>query len=270
MNQYFNAADGHLSREIFLNALGWIQASALIAFQMHVYATGKWGVKPDFNLIVEGDTAHNIYAVGMIIFVTYFREFHFYWIHRLEHDWFEPTSPFRFLDVGHLLYKVSHSWHHKSVNPGPISGLSMHPIEHFVYFSVAFLPYLSAIFPSIPPMHPMVFLYAMYHALIAPTGGHDGHMNPGGESDYHQLHHECLNVNYGVPPVLDFDGWFGSYCARDWYVVCGNNVRLAQAYGKELEGNGGDKDKALAAVAKSFGVTVEDVKKGRSIAKKAN
>lgn len=47
-----------------------------------------------------------------VLFCTpFWREFHFYWIHRFSH--WKP------------LYKSVHYLHHKNVNPGPWSGLSM-------------------------------------------------------------------------------------------------------------------------------------------------
>ena len=46
-------------------------------------------------------------------------------------------------------YMKAHKLHHKSMNPGPWSGLSMHPIEHFLYYSCAWLPALFM------PLHPV-------------------------------------------------------------------------------------------------------------------
>jgi sterol desaturase/sphingolipid hydroxylase (fatty acid hydroxylase superfamily) len=34
-------------------------------------------------------------------------------------------------DPGKFLYLNFHKLHHASYNPGPFSGLSMHPVEHF-------------------------------------------------------------------------------------------------------------------------------------------
>ena len=53
--------------------------------------------------------------------IPLWREVHFYAIHRLIH-W--PP-----------LYQAVHSLHHRNTNPGPWSGLSMHPVEHLLYFS---------------------------------------------------------------------------------------------------------------------------------------
>jgi sterol desaturase/sphingolipid hydroxylase (fatty acid hydroxylase superfamily) len=52
----------------------------------------------------------------------------FYFAHRLLH-W--PP-----------LYELAHKLHHRNTNPGPWSGLSMHPIEHVIYFSTIALFFL--------------------------------------------------------------------------------------------------------------------------------
>ena len=41
----------------------------------------------------------------------------------------------RFLHEAPGLYKWVHYLHHKSRAPGPFSGLSMHPVEHLIFFS---------------------------------------------------------------------------------------------------------------------------------------
>ena len=41
----------------------------------------------------------------------------------------------RFLHEAPGFYKWVHYLHHKSRAPGPFSGLSMHPVEHLIFFS---------------------------------------------------------------------------------------------------------------------------------------
>src|SRR5690349_15266192 len=62
---------------------------------------------------------HPVYFVLGFAAIPFWREFHFYWTHRLIH--WKP------------LYKHVHYLHHKNVNPGPWSGLAMHPVEHVIY-----------------------------------------------------------------------------------------------------------------------------------------
>lgn len=137
---------------------------------------------------------HPIYAVFLTLAVIYFRYLHFYFIHRLIH--WKP------------LYKLCHSLHHRNINVGPWSGLSMHPIEHIFYFSCVF-------FNWIVPSSPFHAIFNLMHAGISPAVGHLGfhEMVVNGEkavpSDnyFHYLHHRYFTVNYGVE-VFPLDWWF--------------------------------------------------------------
>lgn len=156
----------------------------------------------------------------------------------------------------------------------------MHPIEHFFYFQCAWLPLLAAAAPALA-VHPMHFLYALLHACIAPIAGHDGYAAPGGNSDYHYLHHAYLEVNYGVPCVsrvacapslrvpapprahhpssptrkrrwpFDFDSFFGSWVEPAWCDKTRTkegkvSIRRAKLYGKFLAGKTGAEAEAAA------------------------
>ena len=124
----FTSSSGNLQREIFFTTLGWIQSSMFQCTFMHLWASGKLPYYNDF-------WAAPAWSIGHLLFVTYWREFHFYWCHRMIHPWFKKGSPLKSLDIGQFLYTHFHSLHHKSYNPGPWSGLSMHPVEHFFYYS---------------------------------------------------------------------------------------------------------------------------------------
>ena len=208
------AGDNHLRREVFLQTLGWLQAAALQVAFARLYATGAigslggahfWaglgGAWPASTqqLLATLATPETRWNIASVLLVTYWREIHFYWCHRMIHPWTGlQGSQAPWWDLGAVLYTHAHSWHHKSRNPGPWSGMSMHPVEHFFYFQCAWLPLLAAFVPALA-MHPMHFLYAIFHACIAPIAGHDGYASPGGNSDYHYLHHAHFEVNYGVP-----------------------------------------------------------------------
>eukprot|EP01051_Picozoa_sp_SAG22_P002068 SAG22_NODE_88_length_21409_cov_11.207180_5_plen_112_part_00 len=77
----------------------------------------------------------------------------------------------------------------------------MHPVEHFFYYTCTLLPLFFK-------AHPLHFLYAKFHADIAPIAGHDGMAFSGG--DFHWLHHHRFECNYGVP-LIDFDRLFGTW-----------------------------------------------------------
>jgi sterol desaturase/sphingolipid hydroxylase (fatty acid hydroxylase superfamily) len=104
-----------------------------------------------------------------------------------------------------------HKLHHNNVNPGPWSGLAMHPVEHFLYFSVV------AVFWIIPS-NPLHAIFALLHAGLAPAPGHAGFdkVEIGKDSAIdihtyeHYLHHKYFECNYsdGVVPL---DKWFGTF-----------------------------------------------------------
>lgn len=190
----WSSTNGNLQREIFFTTLGWIQSSMFQCVMMNLWASGKLSYYNEFWSVPAWSLFH-------LLFVTYWREFHFYWCHRMIHPWFGKKSPYKPLDLGQFLYTNFHSLHHKSNNPGPWSGLSMHPVEHFFYYSCTLLPLFFK-------AHPLHFLYAKFHADIAPIAGHDGMAFSGG--DFHWLHHHKFECNYGVP-LIDFDRLFGTW-----------------------------------------------------------
>ncbi len=124
-------------------------------------------------------------------------ELHFYCIHRLIH------LP--------ILYKWIHSVHHNSVNPSPWSSLSMHPVEHLLYWSDSLIHLLI-------PSHPLLVLY---HLNITGTGAVVGHIGfdkieTGAETAIdshafaHYLHHKYFEVNY-ADGAVPLDRWFGTW-----------------------------------------------------------
>ena len=74
-----------------------------------------------------------IYIIILFIFVPHIHIHYFYFSHRLTH--WKP------------LYDSAHYLHHKNVNTGPWSGISMHPIENLIYQSS---PLIHFIIPSDP------------------------------------------------------------------------------------------------------------------------
>lgn len=152
------------------------------------YATGR------IPWIDPGE--HRVWFVVLLLLVPVWTEIHFYAIHRLIH-W--PP-----------LYKTIHSLHHRNTNPAPWSGLSMHPLEHLVYFSTAALFW-------VVPAHPVHALFCSFHRMMAPVPGHTGFdrielgraaVSTGGYAHY--LHHKLFEVNY-ADGVLPLDRWFGSF-----------------------------------------------------------
>jgi sterol desaturase/sphingolipid hydroxylase (fatty acid hydroxylase superfamily) len=138
---------------------------------------------------------HPVMFILWLVAIPFWREFHFYWIHRAIH--WKP------------LYKYVHYLHHKNVNPNPWSGMAMHPVEIVLYLSVVLIHWVA-------PSHPFHFLFNLQHAALAPACGHHGFEGPILEgtwptgSYFHYLHHRYFECNYGEA-TLPFDKWFGTF-----------------------------------------------------------
>ncbi len=141
--------------------------------------------------------ASPLIMVAWFVAVVFIREVHFWLVHRLIHS--------------KALYKTVHSLHHRNVNPTPWSGLSMHPLEHLLYFSGVLVHWII-------PSHPVHAMYNLMHATLAPVPGHsgfdrveltDGTSLPTG-CLAHYLHHKYFEVNYS-DGLIPLDRWFGSF-----------------------------------------------------------
>jgi len=153
------------------------------------YANG-WGPWVTF-------ATHPVWLVCFGLSLPIYHEVHFYCIHRLIH------VP--------VLYRWIHSVHHNSVNPSPWSSLSMHPIEHLLYWS-------DSLVHLILPSHPLL---ALYNFQITGTGAVIGHVgfdkivtgeNSGIDTHAftHYLHHKYFEVNYSEG-TIPLDKWFGTW-----------------------------------------------------------
>lgn len=137
------------------------------------------------------------WLAAFFLVLPLFHELHFYCIHRLIH------IP--------ILYRWVHCVHHNSVNPSPWSSLSMHPVEHLLYWS-------GTLIHLILPSHPLLVLY---HLQISGTGAVIGHIGFDKiETDdekaidthayAHYLHHKYFEVNYS-DGMLPIDKWMGTW-----------------------------------------------------------
>ena len=122
---------------------------------------------------------------------------HFYWIHRFLH--WPPV------------FKLAHSLHHRNINVGPWSGISMHPVEHLLYFNSVVIHFLVA-------SHPLHVLFHFYLQGLNPVASHSGFESLFIKDKerialgdfFHQLHHRYFDCNYGTSE-MPWDKWFGSY-----------------------------------------------------------
>ena len=154
-----------------------------------------WSYANDLLPYVNWET-QPVYFAALLVLAMMWHVMHFYFGHRLNH--WKP------------LYRAAHYLHHKNVNVGPWSGLSMHPIEHAIYFSGVLIFW-------IVPSHPIHTLFILQFAALGAAIGHTGfdkHVLKGkialpGDF-FHYLHHRYFECNYGVT-IFPFDRWFGTF-----------------------------------------------------------
>jgi Delta7-sterol 5-desaturase len=135
--------------------------------------------------------------VALFLLQPIWGSLHFYWIHRFLH-W--PP-----------LYRLAHGLHHRNINIGPWSGMSMHPIEHLLYLSTGMIHWVLL-------SHPIHFLFHMQVKALEAVTSHcgfetimakDKEIVPMGDF-FHQLHHRYFECNYGTLE-MPWDRWFGSF-----------------------------------------------------------
>ena len=165
--------------------------SILTAFQAIVLWAYANGVAPWLDWDVNP-----VWFVLLFPALSFFGSLHFYLIHRLLH-W-------------RRLYKLAHALHHRNINVGPWSGLSMHPIEHLLYFSFVFVHLVVA-------AHPLHLFFLSYAKVLSAITSHSGYANVFVKDNpvmdmgefFHQLHHRYFDCNYGTL-LMPWDKWLGS------------------------------------------------------------
>lgn len=142
-----------------------------------------------------GIRQHPVWFVLFFLLIPFWRETHFYLIHRLIH--WRP------------LMRTVHRVHHLNPNPGPWTGMAMHPVEHLLYLSVVLIHF-------VVPSSPVHFFFNSQLTALTPAFGHVGFEGPlfRGRfvtgSYFHYLHHRFVSCNYGEATV-PWDRWFGSF-----------------------------------------------------------
>lgn len=138
-----------------------------------------------------------VYCTVLLVILLYWHVVHFYFAHRLIH--WQP------------LYDKVHYLHHANVNPGPWTGLAMHPVEHLFYFSGVLLLWLI-------PATPIHVIYFVMLVGLAPAEGHAGFGKVvvgdrtfTTDNYYHYLHHKFFRVNFGDSHLIPLDRLFGTF-----------------------------------------------------------
>lgn len=132
-------------------------------------------------------------AVTFLLF-PFWANVHFYFTHR----WLHGKKLNRF-----------HRVHHKAMDISPWSGLSMHPVEHLIYFSAV------PIYVLIVPTDPILMMYFMVASALGPTTLHHGFaaIKLGKDSlmltdhHHHYLHHQAGGTNFGATNLVPLDTW---------------------------------------------------------------
>ncbi len=138
-----------------------------------------------------------VWLVALVLLLPAWETVYFFIIHRLIH-W----PPF---------YRRIHSLHHRNINVGPWSGLSMHPLEHLIYLSTVLVHFLV-------PANPFLIIFHLQYFVLSAATTHTGYQGvmikgrlvlPLG-TYHHQLHHRYFECNYGGLEV-PLDEWSGNF-----------------------------------------------------------
>jgi sterol desaturase/sphingolipid hydroxylase (fatty acid hydroxylase superfamily) len=184
-----------MNRDRIFTTLGFTQSSVWECVMLHAWASNSTWLVPYYADFWQ----YPAWSIFQVLIIGYWRDFHFFWIHRFMHPWKTKVVP----DVGKFMYNNVHSLHHKSYITAPWSGLAMHPVEHLFYYSCTLLTMVWS-------LHPFHFWMNKIHADISPLSGHDGHDMPAGGSYFHHIHHAKYEYNYGTP-MVPMDKLFGTY-----------------------------------------------------------
>lgn len=171
----------------FYSVCGIAQWTVWEALFVYCFATGR------LPYITDEESFGTCKGLAMFaftcLFVAVWRDVHFYFAHRVIHIKF--------------FYKYVHSLHHRNTDIEPFAGLSMHPIEHLLYFACAGPAlYMRA--------SPFFLMWMGMHLLISPAASHSGFEDHFQSDQYHYLHHRFFECNYGTGGV-PYDKWFGTF-----------------------------------------------------------
>ncbi len=160
----------------------WSLASGVTVWTLYESLTWWWYASGHMEWI--GFRESPVLVILMAFGVLFWSTFHFYLNHRVLH--WRP------------LFDIAHDLHHRNGNTGPWSGISMHPVEHLVYFTLFFLWW-------VVPIHPALLILTGLYQGVSPAVSHSGFNRlklaggidvPAGDY-FHHLHHRFFHVNYG-------------------------------------------------------------------------
>lgn len=141
--------------------------------------------------------AHPVWFVAVLFLIPIWESLYFYVIHRVIH------IPF--------LYRHVHYLHHRNINVGPWSGMSMHPIEQAIFLGSVFIHLLVG-------AHPVHILFHLQYYFLTAMTTHTGFQGLLIKDKnrlalgtfHHQMHHRYFECNYGSLEI-PLDKWFGTF-----------------------------------------------------------
>ena len=141
--------------------------------------------------------AHPVWFVAVFFLIPIWESLYFYVIHRVIH------IPF--------LYRHVHYLHHRNINVGPWSGMSMHPIEQAIFLGSVFIHLLVG-------AHPVHILFHLQYYFLTAMTTHTGFQGLLIKDKnrlalgtfHHQMHHRYFECNYGSLEI-PLDKWFGTF-----------------------------------------------------------
>lgn len=147
------------------------------------------------DMLLRASWSENpIWCVFVFLLFPFWANVHFYFTHR----WLHGRALSRF-----------HRVHHKAMDISPWSGLSMHPVEHLIYFSAV------PIYVLMLPNDPILMMYYMVASALGPTTLHHGFAAVKLGKDrlmltdhhHHYLHHQAGSTNFGATNLVPLDTW---------------------------------------------------------------
>lgn len=188
-------------RREFVLSLCTITVGGAIAPAILILGWGR-----DLNFYAEIEERGWLYFFFSIFLMTFVRDTLFYWQHRAMHI--------------RQVFRFAHRSHHLSINPNPLTGYSVHPVETLF---AAVIPYLIVLF--FIPKHPTAYLVFLWMDAAVGVVTHLGvEIFPRGFAQHwlgrwigtstaHQIHHATSRHNYGLY-YLFWDRWMGTLDER--------------------------------------------------------
>lgn len=167
-----------------------------VAFWTAYEALMLWAMANEYIPVLQWSD-NPVWFVVLLLLTPLWISLHFFLVHFWLH-W--PPA-----------YKWFHSLHHRNVIIGPWSGLSMHPVEHLIYFSSILIHCMLA-------AHPIHILFHMQNQALMAITSHTGFegISKGDRTIlglgnfHHQIHHRYFDCNYGNLEV-PADIWTGTF-----------------------------------------------------------